>query len=160
MKSGLSILCFLMSISAHAKLPFLEVETLRRQIVVVRVALDNPQSKVIKSCKMKTDATTLNAKLTGIQENFSKPWKKAKIGTEDLSAIDSKSQNCEVRASCPAYETFVSAAQVDPAIQSEVELLKAALDKKTKELTADNYLAAWKTVPKPCEVLRKVLRAK
>lgn len=145
-------------VCAHAKIPLNEIEFLRKQTVVVRVALDNPEGAVIKKCKMKVDAGALGSKLELIKDNFSKPWGKVTIATEDLHDLDAKAQGCAARASCSAYETFVASAKVDPNIQQEIELVKAALDKNSQTLTAKNYLAAWKTIPKPCAILKQVLK--
>lgn len=154
----LLILTLLLSATAHAKLPLNEIEFLRRQTVVVRVALDNPGNATVKKCKIKIDLAILGSKLELIKDNFSKPWSKMNITTEDLHDLDIKAQGCAARASCSAYDTFVASAKVDPSIQQEIELVKAALDKNSQALTSKNYLAAWKTVPKPCLVLKNALK--
>ncbi|RYZ60703.1 MAG: hypothetical protein EOP09_20895 [Proteobacteria bacterium] len=99
--------------------------------------------------------TVANAKVPLNEIEF---LRKQTVVVQDLHVLDAKAQACGARVSCSAYETFVASAKVDPAIAQEIELVKAALDKNSATLTAKNYLAAWNGIPKPCGLLKQVLK--
>jgi hypothetical protein len=159
--SLLSVVCLgslVNGLVAEAKVPYPEIENLRKQTVVARVAIDQPGSVAIKKCRVKLNPTTLESKLATAQSGAAGQWAKITINTEDLGDLDNKSQNCIARASCQIYETFLKSARVEPGIQQEVEILREALDKKLKQMTKADYAKALSGIPKSCEFLKQVLR--
>lgn len=148
----------LLSPAVRAAVPYSEIEQLRRQTIVVTAATASPHSAQVKKCKIKINESTLSGQLTAAQNQAAKQWQQIVISTDDLHDLDSKAQTCILRASCAVYHAFISAAKVEPAIQQEVEILKAAVDNKLKKMKPSSYLRAWTSVPKPCALLHQVMK--
>ncbi|WP_413288794.1 hypothetical protein [Bdellovibrio sp. HCB337] len=141
-----------------AAVPYNELDELRRQTIVVKVAVEQPRSPRVQQCKTKVNPKSLSTKLSAAQANASAQWSQSTIGSQDLFDLEEKTQACMTRASCHVYDIFLKAVKVDPAIQTEVELLKSSLDKKLQSMSSNIYVKAWDTVPKPCDVLTQAIK--
>jgi hypothetical protein len=159
----ISVLCFgaagsLIPSLSTAKVPYREIESLRRTTVALRVAIDAPKAASVKKCKLKLNPVDLGQKLAQAQDRASQTWGQLTVSTEDLHDLDSKFQACGPRGSCQIYDLFLKSAKTEPSIQQEVEVLKDVLDKKLQTLTTKNYLKAFRGMPKACDVLRQAMK--
>lgn len=143
---------------AIAKIPYDQIEQLRRKTIAIRFASDNPMSKEIKSCKINLDFAEMGAKLSLIQDSSAKEWQTFRITSDDLHELDKKVQNCMARSSCQVYELFLSSATAEASIQPEAEILKSTLNKKTQTMTQKTYKKSWSDLPSPCDILKKALQ--
>ncbi len=143
---------------ASAKVPYSEIEDLRRKTIAIRFASDNPTAKKIKACKISLDFAKMGAKLSLLQDSSAKQWLDLTISTDDLHELDNKSKKCLARASCQIYEVFLSSARVEPNIQPEIEILKGVITKKVETMTSKTYEKAWDQMPKACEILKQTLK--
>lgn len=141
-----------------AAVPYNELDALRRKTIVLNVAATQPRSPQVQQCKTKVNPKALNSKLSLAQASASAQWAQNTLDSQDLFDLEEKTQACVTRASCQIYDIFLKAAKVDPAIQSEVELLRGALDKKIQAMGSHAYVKAWETVPKPCEILTQATK--
>jgi len=141
-----------LSVGAQARVPLAQMEKLRRQSVVVRVILDNPESKEAKQCQFGKEYAELGAQLALNMDNASAAWKNEKITESDLAVLIAKTKICAARGSCQVYERFLESASVEPALQSQVDELKKNLEGVLSRLEAKDYRQAWQSVANPCAV--------
>lgn len=156
MKIPVSFLSVLfVGISAHAVVPYGQMENLRRQSVVTRVILDNPEDASVKSCGIKIENfAAVGGSLSLALDAAAEKWQKQHLQESDLTALKVKIKICESRGSCQIYEKYLSSVKVDETLQSTKEDLVKLLERKLESLDAASYKKALATVPEPCKVLK------
>lgn len=145
---------------AYAQVPYSTIDQLRTKNVVSRVALDFPNSPKIKTCKMKTvPFADIGAKLAVQTESMKAEWSKGHLYGPDISGLKAKVKVCEIRGSCSAYSDFLSSVHGSEAeVQKEMDAILKTLEEKQTTMKSIAYLKAWAYVPKPCEVLKSLIK--
>jgi hypothetical protein len=151
------ILLAVLVCQAQAKVPYKQIEDLRRQSIVTRVLMDFPESKPVTSCKVKD--ISIGSKLMLHLENAKASWAQATLLKEDLETLKSKIKICELRGSCQVYENFLAVVQADKSLTEAITSLKNDLEVTQKNIKSSTYLTAWKSVPTPCQVLKKLVQS-
>ncbi|MBS1971897.1 MAG: hypothetical protein JSU04_16420 [Bdellovibrionales bacterium] len=148
---------FLLGISVHAAVPYGQLEGLRRQSVVTRVALDNPEDAMIKSCGLKPDVTAmLGSKLESALDEAAEQWRKKSLTSEEIISLKAKISVCKNRGSCQVYEKFLSSVKVPESEKTQFTEIQKALSATLEKIDAGNYKKALTTVPEPCKVLKSL----
>lgn len=145
----------LMGVFADATVPYEQLENLRRQSVVTRVALDNPEDALVKSCGLKSDSMALlGAKLESALDEAADQWRKKSLTIEDIASLKTKIAVCKNRGSCQVYEKFLSSVKVSESEKTQVAEVQKDLSATLEKLESSNYKKALATVPEPCKVLK------
>lgn len=130
---------------------YASIETLRQQTVAVRVAIDFPNSKQIKSCAQKIPTTVVLGSSLQIKTEAAKiNWKKIVLTKEDMTLMQTKIDRCEFRGSCSVYSDFLESVKTPNELEKELSIIKESLDKKLSKLPAKSYLKAWLTLKDGC----------
>jgi hypothetical protein len=140
--------------SAQAKVPYESMEKLRELTVVARVASDFPNSKEIRSCRLKIDFAAIGAHLSLRVGNAKAEWSQYVLNEGDLPLLKQKIETCESRGSCQVFFDYLSATKIDTKASTETSSMANILEEKLSKLTAASYLQAWPTVKRSCRVLR------
>jgi hypothetical protein len=144
--------------AASAAVPYGALENLRRQSVVARVALDNPEDALVKNCGIKPDnLAAIGAKLALAMDVATEKWQKMSLQETDLAGLKSKIGICGARGSCQVYEKYLSSVKMDESVKTQAADLNKALNQKLEAMESASYKKALATVPEPCRVLKALL---
>ena len=133
------ILLFISAQIVQAKVPYSELEALRRKTVVVRSALDNPGQPWVKKCISEEKRALAGSRLELATDNAAAHWKKQFTNKADLTEISQKIKGCEARASCSVYEVYLGAVQIPADLSESAVGLRSELEKKLEALTSSAY---------------------
>jgi hypothetical protein len=155
---SLSLLGF--SPRAFAKVPYSDLDTLRKKTVVVRSALDNPEQAWVKKCGTVTQRASAGERLALATDNAAAKWKKLTLTAADFKDISKKVDACEVRGSCSVYEVYLGAVQIPPALGEQAVGLRSKLEKKLEAMTPSSYQKALSEIKQPCALLKSMTKHK
>lgn len=141
---------------AAAEVPYGQLEKLRRQSIVVRVALDTPDSGKLKKCQGGQNFATLGGDLSLAMDTAAEDWRKLTLKEEDLPRLKSKVRACKERGSCQIYEAFLSSVKVSDPVKAEADELRKYLSSVLEKLESKSYEKAWESISAPCEVLQQL----
>lgn len=133
-----------------AAVPFGELEKMRQLSVVARVAIDFPDSKALKSCKVK-DITKIGSNLELAMANAEAGWAEVQVAESDLGVLKKRIKQCEKRGSCQVYSAFLTSAKAKAASE-----LMVRLEQKLAKVESESYQRALATVANPCKVLKEL----
>ncbi|WP_413577583.1 hypothetical protein ACLVWU_04215 [Bdellovibrio sp. HCB290] len=155
------VIVLLIGLQASAQVPYAQLELLRQQSVVVRVAMDTPNDPELKKCNLKSsDFAPMGGRLALSMDSASEAWESQNLTEADLAVLKGKIQACADRGSCQVYENYLSSVKPEPAIKAQTTKLIESLNEGLEKLESGSYQKAWKTVPAPCEVLKKLISQK
>lgn len=158
MKTALVILAFLSHSTAFAKVPYSELDVLRKKTIVTRVAMDNPDFAWVKNCVPQVDKVIgAGSKLALATDNAAASWKKLTLTQSELQEVSKKIDMCEARGSCSVYEVYLGAVQVPPSLSESAVALRSTLEKKLEGLSGSSYQKALLDIPHPCRILKSIL---
>lgn len=147
------------SCGAGAKVPYSELDLLRKKTVVTRVAMDNLDFAWVKNCVPAVDKViAAGSKLALATDNAAARWKKLSLTPNDLQEITKKIDICETRGSCSVYEVYLGAVQIPPELSESAAALRSVLEKKLENLSGKSYQKALAEIPQPCAILKSVVR--
>jgi hypothetical protein len=143
--------------SALAAVPYVQLENLRRQSVVVRVALDEPDNATLRECGVgKESFAVLGGGLSAAMDQAAGSWSKIMVTSTDLPTLKSRVAGCKERGSCQVYDKFLSSAKSEKDIAPQIKEMTSSLQKTLESLDASSYQRALKTVPSPCKILKSI----
>lgn len=156
---SLAILVGTSSLS-YAKVPYNELDALRRKTIVVRSAMDNPNQAWVKKCVSTEKRTMAGSRLALATDNAAADWKKNTATKADLLEIAEKIKICEARGSCSVYEVYLGAVQI-PADLTEMAVgLRSELEKKLEAMTSSSYQNALAEIKQPCVLLKSLTKGR
>ena len=143
---------------AQAKVPYNELDALRRKTIVVRSVMDNPEQAWVKKCVSAEKRMMAGSRLALATDNAAAHWKKQTITKADMMEISQKIKACESRGSCSVYEVYLGAVQI-PADLTEMAVgLRSELEKKLEAMTSSSYQNALADIKQPCVLLKALTK--
>lgn len=142
---------------AQAKIPYDVLEKQRQWSVVTRVALDQPESTLLKKCGKLPEVAVLGAALQLKSQNAAAQFSKVTIQRDDWESLNKKIEFCSRRGSCQVYQEFLSVALTGLDLKDQILKAQEQIEQALQRLTAKDFIAAWSTVPKPCDRLRELV---
>ncbi|UYL08780.1 hypothetical protein B9G69_017190 [Bdellovibrio sp. SKB1291214] len=147
---------FVLSLTAQAKMPVRELDSLKQIIIVTRVAINDPSNPIIKKCNIKIEG--LEERLQHAKDNAKKSWSKQTVDKADLPLLSKAIHNCSSRLSCEVYDSYITSVMVPENLEKQVEPLKIVLDTNLQVLKPEAYKAGVKTVKNPCTLLKAIIK--
>jgi hypothetical protein len=158
------ILAFILSASfgnlALAKVPYNDIDALRKKTIVVRSAIDSPDQKWAKKCATLERRNFAGERLSLATDNAATQWKKLTATKADLQAVSKKVNTCEARGSCSVYEVYLGAVQIPEELNENAAKVRSQLEKKLEAMTPSSYQKALADIRQPCAVLKGVIKGK
>lgn len=151
---GIAVFIFLTGLEVQAKVPYSELDALRRKTIVVRSAMDNPEQPWLKKCVSPERQAVAGGRLALATDSAAADWKKQTVTKTDLAEISKKVKVCEARGSCSVYEVYLGAVQIPPELSDTAVTLRQELEKKLEVLTSSSYQNALAEIKQPCALLK------
>lgn len=139
-----------------AVVPYRQLERVRRQTIVTRVALDDSNHRLIKNCSTRSRWSELGQALALIYENEAIIWQSSKVLKSDIPRLKQRISICISRGTCQLYASFLERAFSTE--HHEVSILKKSANKKQAIMTARDYANAILTTPAPCSIIEEMLK--